>query len=609
MSEPTNPTQDVDAELDFNPDELREKYRYERDRRIRRDGQGQYVEVAEEFAHYANEDPFVTEQLDREAIDVDLDVAIVGAGFSGLMASARLKEIGITNFKIIDAAADFGGTWYWNRYPGAQCDVDAYCYLPLLEETGYMPKEKYAFAPEIFAHSKRIGAHFDLYPNALFQTRVTELRWDDERGYWKVTTDRGDKIRARFAIQATGPLCRPKLPGIPGITDYKGHSFHTCRWDYGYTGGDHTGGMTSLADKRVGIIGTGATSIQCVPFLAEDAKELYVFQRTPSSVDLRGNKPTDEEWFNQLQPGWQTERRDNFSAMLLGEPVEEDLVSDGWTEVVKRVGLALLASDSGDGDLNMEEIGLRAEIEDFKKMNEIRQRVDDTVTDSEKAELLKPWYRQFCKRPTFNDQYLAAFNSDSVHLVDTSSTYGVEQITENGIMVNGEEIELDCIVYATGFEMTSAPHKRVDYQTYGRDGLPLFEHWAEGFRTLHGIASHGFPNWFTIGINQNGLSPNFTGMFDDLARHIAYIIGQVQARGASTVEVTEEAEAAWVQEIIETTNEGRNAFLEECTPGVFNGEGTQTNLQNASYGPGINAYNQLIRAWRASGKLEGMELS
>ena len=177
---------------------------------------------------------------------------MIGAGFSGLMAGARLKERGVTNFRIIEAGGDFGGTWYWNRYPGAQCDIESYCYLPLLEETGYMPKEKYSFAPEIFEHTQRVGEYFGLYDNAIFQTRVTEVKWLDDERCWQVSTNRNDHIHAQFVIQATGPANRPKLPGIPGITDFKGHTFHTSRWDYDYTGGDHHGGLTKLARQTRG---------------------------------------------------------------------------------------------------------------------------------------------------------------------------------------------------------------------------------------------------------------------------------------------------------------------------------------------------------------------
>ncbi len=600
-------------DLDFDPAELRQKYAYERDRRVRDDGEGQYIEASQEFAHYADDDPYADPEFTRDALDVDIDVAVIGAGFSGLMAAARLKERGVTNFRIIESGGDFGGTWYWNRYPGAQCDIESYCYLPLLEETGYMPKEKYSYAPEIFDHVKRVGEYFGLYDNTLFQTRVTEVKWNEDGTYWDVSTHRDDKIRARFVIQATGPANRPKLPGIPGISDFKGHSFHTSRWDYDYTGGDHNGGLTKLADKRVAIIGTGATAIQCVPFLGEHAKELYVFQRTPSSVDLRGNKPTDEDWYENLEPGWQRARRENFAAVLLGQNFTEDLVNDGWTDIARRIGISLMSRNPDDGNLDMEEIMLRAEIADFEKMNEIRGRVDDTVTDDgSAAEGLKPWYRQFCKRPTFNDEYLETFNHPNVELVDVSDSKGVERIVENGVVANGKTYEVDCIIYSTGFEITTSAHRRVDFDTLGRNGESLYDHWGEGFRTLHGLASHGFPNWFTIGINQNGLSPNMTAMFDDQAVHVSYIIDEVMSRGNQTVEVTEEAEDAWVQQIIALAGTGATAFLQECTPGYYNREGTTTSgasMQNSPYAPGINAFNDLLKAWRDNGDMEGMTLT
>ena len=596
-------------DLDFDPEALREKYRHERDRRIRTDGEAQYQEASGVFAHYADEDPYASPD-DRDAIDLEIDVAVIGGGFSGLMAGARLKERGITDFRIIEAGGDFGGTWYWNRYPGAQCDIESYCYLPLLEETGYMPKEKYSFAPEIFEHTQRIGEYFGLYEQTLFQTRVREARWNDADHRWHLSTQKGDSIRARFLIQATGPANRPKLPGIPGIESFKGHTFHTSRWDYDYTGGDHNGGLTKLADKRIAIIGTGATAIQCVPFLGEHAKALYVFQRTPSSVDLRGNKPTDEDWYRAQGPGWQRDRRENFAAVLAGQNLTEDLVADGWTDIARRIGISLINRDPDAGDLDWEEIMLRSEIADFQKMNEIRGRVDEEVT-SDAAEALKPWYRQFCKRPTFNDEYLATFNRPNVHLVDVSGSKGVDRIYEHGVVANGEEFEVDCIIYATGFEITTSAHRRVDFDTLGRDGESLYDHWGDGYRTLHGLTSHGFPNWFTIGINQNGLSPNMTAMFDDQAVHVSYIINEVLERGASEVEPSTEAEEAWVQTIVSLAGTGATAFLEECTPGYYNREGQAgtRNMQSSPYAPGINAFNDLLKAWRDKGDLEGMELS
>ncbi len=598
-------------DLDFDPAELREKYKSERDKRIREDGEDQYLEAAAEFAHYADDDPYADPEFEREALDLQIDVAIIGAGFSGLMTAARLQENGITNFRIIESGGDFGGTWYWNRYPGAQCDIESYCYLPLLEEMGVMPKEKYSYAPEIYDHTQRIGHHFDLYDKALFQTRVTEVKWLEADRRWQVSTHRDDNIKAQFVIQATGPANRPKLPGIAGITEFKGHTFHTSRWDYDYTGGDHNGNLTKLADKRIAVIGTGATAIQCVPFLGEHAKELYVFQRTPSSVDLRGNKPTDEQWYENLEPGWQRARRENFAAVLFGQSYTEDLVADGWTDIARRIGIALMNRNTDAGDLDMQEVMLRAEIADFQKMNEIRGRVDENVSKLEAAEALKPWYRQFCKRPTFNDEYLETFSRDNVHLIDVSDTKGVERITENAVVTNGIEYEVDCIIYATGFEITTSAHRRVDFDTIGRDGQSLYDHWADGFRTLHGLSSHGFPNWFTIGINQNGLSPNMTAMFDDQAVHVSYIIDQVKKRGLQVAEVSSEAEEAWVAQIVTLAGTGASEFLEACTPGYYNREGTSANVskQNSPYAAGINAFNDLLKQWREQGDLQGMELN
>ena len=598
-------------DLDFDPDALRERYRQERDKRLRDDGENQYLEAAENFAHYADEDPY-TAQTPRDAIQRDVNVVVVGGGFSGLMAAARLKERGVEDVLLIEAGGDFGGTWYWNRYPGAQCDIESYCYLPLLEETGYMPKEKYAFAPEIFEHTRRVGEYFGLYELALFQTRVKDAAWQEDRKRWRLTTDQGDVLDARFLIQATGPANRPKLPQIPGIDRFTGHSFHTARWDYEYTGGDHQGNLHKLADKRVGIIGTGATAIQCIPFLGKHAKDLYVFQRTPSSVDLRGNSQTDPQWYAELKPGWQRERRENFAAVLAGQNFTVDLVADGWTDIARRIGLSLMNRRSDAGSLDMEEIVLRSEIADFQKMNEIRARVDAEVGKADAAESLKPWYRQFCKRPTFNDDFLATFNRDNVHLIDVSASKGVDGITEKGVLANGEEIELDCLIFATGFEITTSAHRRVDFDTRGRNGQSLYDHWGEGFRTLHGLSSHGFPNWFTIGINQNGLSPNMTAMFDDQAVHVSYIIDEVQKRGATTIEVDAEAERAWVEEIVRLAGGGNAEFLEACTPGYYNREGQVgkgVSMQNSPYAPGINAFNDLLARWREAGTLEGMTLA
>ncbi len=594
----------VPADLDFDPDALREKYREERDKRLREDGPDQYIELSGQWARFAEEDPYVEPGFTRPPITEQIDVAIIGGGFSGLLASARLMEAGVEDFRVIEAGGDFGGTWYWNRYPGAQCDIESYCYLPLLEELNYMPKEKYSYAPEIFEHSQRIGRHYGLYEKTHFQTRVRSIDWDQATKRWRISTNRDDDIRARFVIMALGTASRAKLPGVPGIDEFEGHSFHTSRWDYGYTGGDTNGGMTKLGDKRVAIIGTGATAIQAVPRVAQYAKHLYVFQRTPSSVDLRGNKPTDPEWWNSLQPGWQRQRRDNFGGILAGQEFEVDLVDDAWTDIFKNV----MRAPKSDGPLTPEEMGRLMEIADFKKMNQIRERVETTVQDPSTAEPLKPYYRQFCKRPTFNDEYLPCFNQDNVTLVDVSEAKGVERITAAGVVANGQEYEVDCIIYASGFEISTQFKRRLGIDIHGRDGHSLFDYWADGFKTLHGFSTRGFPNWFYIGVSQNALSVNMTQMFDEQARHISYIIAEVQKRGATTVEPTAEGQQAWV-DLISSMQVMQTSFFESCTPGYYNNEGNLADRKAGGvYVPGLNAFNRLLEDWRAEGSLDGLEL-
>jgi cyclohexanone monooxygenase len=593
--------------LDFDPDQLREKYRQERDRRLRPDANAQYVEVKGDFRHYID-DPYVEPGFTRAPLTDEVEVVVIGGGFGGLMAAAQLRQAGVTDIRIIEKGGDFGGTWYWNRYPGAQCDIESYIYLPLLEETGYIPKEKYSYAAEIRAHARRIGETFDLYRNACFQTQISALRWLEDEKRWLVTTNRDDAMKARYVVMSNGPLNRPKLPGIPGIETFKGHSFHTSRWDYGYTGGDSEGGLTKLADKRVAIIGTGATAIQCVPHLGRHAKELYVFQRTPSSVDVRGNGPTDQDWAKTLTPGWQKQRMDNFNILVNGGAQEVDLVSDGWTDIIRN--LLNMAAFKSDTPMTPEEIARQMELADFRKMNQVRARVDNTVGDTATAEALKPWYRQFCKRPTFNDDYLPTFNRPNVTLVDTQG-HGVERVTETGLVFGGVEYEVDCIIFATGFEVGTAYTRRAGFEVYGRGGKTLTEHWASGMKTLHGFYSHGFPNCFHMGVTQNALTPNFPHMLDEQARHISDLVQQANLHQAQTIEPTAEAEAAWVQTIRDKAAQNLQ-FRLDCTPGYYNGEGKAGEgggIFDGLYGPGPIAFYDLVRAWRADGKMEGLTIA
>ncbi|MFT5099412.1 MAG: cation diffusion facilitator CzcD-associated flavoprotein CzcO [Planctomycetaceae bacterium] len=585
---------------------LKKKYLEERDKRLRADGNGQYLELKGQLAHYL-EDPY-TPFEEREAITDHVTVAFIGGGFAGLVTGARLKEQGINDVRIIEKGGDFGGTWYWNRYPGAQCDTASFVYMPMLEETGHMPTEKYAHQPEILAQCQRIGNQYDLYDNALFHTEVKALEWQAHKSCWLVTTNRGDAFTAQYLGMGTGPLHVPKLPGIEGIEDFKGHSFHTSRWDYGYTGGNPEGELLeNLKDKRVGIIGTGATSVQCVPHLAKACKELFVFQRTPSSVDERNNKPTDPEWFKEMATeGWQQRWLENFTANQTGGIATEDLVMDGWTELSRRVRSKIMELPAADRTpVNM----LAAyEDSDFEKMEEIRKRAEQLVEDKKTAEGLKAWYRQLCKRPCFHDQYLQAFNEPGTYLVDTDGK-GVEKITENGIVVAGKEYPLDCIIYASGFEVGTEYKRRAGYDMVGRDGLKLSDKWAEGMKTKHGTHVHGFPNAFIVQPTQGAnLISNVPHNLTESGKTIALTIKHAIDNGFKEIEVSQEGEDEWIKLLL--TNAGGMLGSPDCTPGYYNNEGQDSGpgaKYHVGYPQGATAYFNYIRQWRESGDFEGIE--
>lgn len=589
---------------DQGSDVLREKYRRERDRRLR-PNQGRAVAAAADLGH-REDDLWADPDFVRDPLCKDMDVLVVGGGFGGLLAAARLREAKIDEFYIVEKAGDFGGTWYWNRYPGAACDTESYVYLPLLEETGYIPERKYARAPEIFEHAKRIGNHFDLYARALFQTVIIEMRWDDGRSRWLVKTDRGDELSARFVILAGGALHRPKFPAIPGIETFGGHSFHTTRWDYDYTGGDASGNLSGLRDKRVGIIGTGATAVQCIPHLGRWSKELFVFQRTPSAVGERNDGPTDPRWVEALQPGWQRERMANFTAVISGAPFETDLVNDAWTEVIGKVLLAAKRRAATGGEVA--DAAALMQQADFEQMDGIRQRVASFVTSAETAEALKPWYNLFCKRPCFHDEYLPTFNRSNVHLIDTGGA-GVERITSAGVVVEGQSHDLDCLIFATGFEINADFTRRMGFEIYGRGGTTLSDKWKDGVSSLHGIVSRGFPNCLIISFVQSGQSANFTHMIDEQTKHAVHLIDTALRRGVASLEPTEQAEMGWVNKIVRAAR-GRQAYLQECTPGYYNNDGVLDEKwsRNSPYWRGPMAFVAILEAWRRDGNLEGLEL-
>ncbi len=587
--------------------EIREKYRLERDKRLRDDAAEQYLPAGEIFDAVYH-DPYVP-RLEREAIVEELDCVIVGGGFAGLSAGAKLHRAGITDVRIIDRAGDVGGVWYWNRYPGAMCDTAAMVYLPLLEETGNMPSAKYVPGYEIFAHAQKIAQTFELYNGALFHTNIESASWDESRGRWMVRTDRGDELAARWIVLGTGPIARPKLPRIAGIGTFEGHSFHTSRWDYGYTGGDARGAaLDGLAGKRVGVIGTGATGVQIIPHLANSDAELFIFQRTPSAINERNNHPIDPEWYAGLAPGWQDEWQRNFTVLQTGGFADVDLVKDGWTDITQRIRDRVVKLVTERGEYNGAIQREAYEESDDEKMDELRARVDAVVRNRETAEKLKPWYRQLCKRPCFHDSYLNSFNNENVHLVDTDGQ-GVQSIDATGVTVNGVHYDLDCLIFASGFEVGPEHSGSGALPVVGRGGVSLSDAWSNGLTTLHGIYSVGFPNLFHMGFTQGlNLFSNLPTNFISSATSMSQAVAHARAIGAEIIEPTPEAQAAWV-DLYE--NHG-STFLGdvECTPGYYNNEGAGIGVRekrNANgYPLGAVGFMDFIDEWRRSESYEGL---
>jgi cyclohexanone monooxygenase len=581
----------------FSPDELKARYDQEMLKRLA-NGKREYHSLREQNEAF-DADPFVEPGFTREAIVEETDCLIVGAGWGGMTTAAYLSKFGVTSYRIVEKAGDFGGTWYWNRYPGCMCDVESYTYLPLLEEVGFMPTLKYSHAEEIFEYAQMLGRHFDMYPHALFQTEVTAMVWNEDTKRWRVTTTRDDVIDARFVVICGGMLHKAHLPDIPGIESYQGVAFHTSRWNYDYTGGGPEAPMDKLADKVVAIVGTGATAIQAVPKLAEACKQLYVFQRTPSSVSPRNQQPTDPEWFAEMssKPGWHEERMENFIAMTTGGDPEVDLVDDGWTEMFA----VDVKKDPAD-----EEEAAALKLLDFQIMEKIRKRIDDTVEDPATAEALKPWYNVSCKRPCFHDDYLPAFNRPNVTLVDTEGR-GVERVTEHGLVACGEEYPVDCIVYATGFESPLSFYThRLGFDPVGEGGMSLSESWEHGVWTLHGAFTHGFPN---LAMNSHVQGPqhlNIAYGVTKLGEHTAWVVARSIQEGV-TVQPDREAEAAWFDVIMDTVGVYGEYFL-TCTPGYLTNEHQmpeERDSRSAAYMHSAVEFRDILVAWREDGSMPG----
>lgn len=608
--------------LGFSPEDIDSRYRSERNKRVRTDGEKQFVSLSTSstMSKYLVDDPY-REVQERDPIDDEVECIVIGAGWAGMISAVRLLESGVEDVRILDAGGGFGGTWYWNRYPGCCCDTLSYIYLPLLEEMGYMPKERYSTAQEISDYANLIAERYELEDRALFHTWVSELRWDDTDRRWHISTNRGDTMRARNVVLGSGPASRPRLPGIPGISDFEGVAFHSSRWDYDYTGGGPDGGLDKLADKRVAIIGTGATGVQIVPHLAKSAQQVYVVQRTPSPILWRGNRPTDVEWFDELtsEPGWQGRLWEAFDSAIDGGNPDPGVVDErGMAIIAFHLKHMREKANLDPTQLTIEDWEELYTLADHSAMEEVRRRVDLAISDPATAEALKPWYRLFCKRPTPSDDYLSSFDRDNVTLLDVSASKGLERITETGIVANGVEYEVDCIVFASGFEITSSYEKRLGISIVGRDDQSIYDHWADGMRSMHSLMFNGFPNLFMVGgLFGLTLSLNYCTSVDDQARTVAHVVSEVNHRGVDGAHPSIKAEEEWMHQQVTIPPAGPYASLfggsaESCTPGYYNQEGVlvsdRRDYRLDAYPLGANGYSTLIKAWQADGELAGLEL-
>ncbi|MEZ5856848.1 MAG: NAD(P)/FAD-dependent oxidoreductase [Hyphomicrobiaceae bacterium] len=542
-----------------------------------RAGAADYMAMEGEFSRYL-EDVYSEPPVPREALEDDCEILVIGAGFGALLLWYRLMQAGFSDVRFCEKGGDVSGTWYWNRYPGIACDVESYSYLPLLEEMGYIPSMKFASGFEILEYCQAMAERFKFYDRCLFHTTVEATTWNEEQGRWIVKTDRGDAMRARFVVLANGILTTPRLARIKGMETFKGEAFHTSRWNY----------HVDLNDKRVGIIGTGATAVQVVPEIAKVVKELYVFQRTPSSIDVRDQRATTPEEY-ATWPGeanWAVNRRERHALISAGRSALQanDAFLSGKVESFK-------ARKQHERKLSAQELIAAQLNSNFRIMEQIRARVDAIVADPKTAAALKPYYPYGCKRPTFHDEYLPTFNLPHVHLVDTAPL-GVREINEQGVVHDGVSYPLDVLIYATGFEWMGTGSFNM---IRGRDGQTLREKWErDGTRTFLGMHSQGYPNLFIMNGPQGGGGQfNFTRVSEMHASYIAWMLQEIKARGVRSVDVTQEAEEDYTRHCAEM--DLLSAPLRDCIS-YYNGDGTAKPGSLAYYGGGERWHKRRMAA-------------
>ncbi|MBT3532929.1 MAG: NAD(P)/FAD-dependent oxidoreductase [Rhodospirillaceae bacterium] len=545
-----------------------------------RQGAADYMAMEGEFSKYL-EDVYSAAPIEREALTDECEILVVGAGFAGLLLWYKLRAAGFTDVRFCEKGGDVGGTWYWNRYPGIACDVESYSYLPLLEEMEYFPTMKFASGFEILEYCQKMAEKYGFYDRCLFHTTVGETVWDESAGRWTVMTDRGDKMRARYVVLANGILTTPKLARIKGMETFQGDAFHTSRWDYN----------VDLKDKRVGIIGSGATAVQVVPEIAKIVKELHVFQRTPSSIDVRDQRATTQEEIDvwKTEPGWSVARRERLAKISSGRTAlkgNDDYLSGKVTDFKERKQHATV--------LSPEELMEKQLNTNFRIMEQIRDRVDATVEDPKTAAALKPYYPYGCKRPAFHDEFLTTFNKPHVTLVDTAPM-GVSEINTKGVVHDGTEYPLDVLIYATGFQwMATSTFNLVT----GRNGRTLRDKWQEeGTKTFLGLHSHGFPNLLIMSGPQGGGGQfNFTRGIESHTDYVVWMLSTLRDRGAGIVDIKREAEVEYAEHcrVVDINTQP----FRDCVS-YYNGEGGAEPGSLAYYG-GPQKWHELRAAAQES---------
>ncbi|KAL8413401.1 hypothetical protein RB594_004870 [Gaeumannomyces avenae] len=590
--------------MTINEAKVLERYEAERNKRAGVANFKQRASTRTESLADLSRDPWVDyDALARQPAALkdgdDTQVVILGAGHAGLIFAAELIRAGFSpdRLVVVDEAGGVGGTWYWNRYPGLTCDVEGYTYLPLLEETEFVPKHRYARGEEIRENAERIVKKFGV--RTMLCTTLLSADWDEGLRRWvlRFRRDLGPShadlngefvVHAQYFLPQPGPLHVPSAPALPGLDEFRSNRkmFHTARWDYKYTGGTQENPeLAKLKDKVVGIIGTGATSVQVVPELAKYAKHLYVFQRTPSYVGPRDQiETTPELWAEVTAPGagWQKARMTNLNRFLSDDPTAteaDNMLKDGWSRA-RGFGGLIGSTRAYAADLSTPE-AVAANVQDMVRRGlpedeRLRAHVREVVEDAATADKLTAWYAGWCKRPTFHQWYLQCFNRPNVTLVDTDGQ-GVEAYTAGGVVACGKEYKLDALVLATGFEQVAGRGlESVGAPIRGRGGRSLLQTLTdEG--VYAGTATVGFPNMFVASALGGAASANTSSVYTMSARLAAHVLRTAEKTvaerepgadlGRLVVEVDGEALQNW-NELLRP-KQGWFAGFGACPPTYF----------------------------------------